>query len=130
MESNHDIELINYELHTPVDFEHFILYLRRQDGSALDFSVYGSMRSSLFHLYRAYGRTVPSDFQADLTVFFKGLERRLARRHHDDGVKLTEGKDPLPFSVYRVLAIEIMMEQHAEFGFAHAFLVSSWNLMC
>jgi hypothetical protein len=34
-------------------------------------SVYDSMRSSLFHLYRGYGRSIPPEFTGDLTLFLR-----------------------------------------------------------
>ncbi|KAF1777456.1 hypothetical protein GQ600_17088 [Phytophthora cactorum] len=92
-------------------------------------SVYDSMRSILFHLYRGYGRSMSVEFAADLTVFFKGLQRTAARQNHDSGEQLTERNDPLPFSLLRSLCQSMMEHGSDEFVFSHTFLLNSWNLI-
>jgi hypothetical protein len=127
---NATVPLINYDAHRANDFEEFLMSLTSRSGGKPGQSVYDSMRSSLFHLYRKYGRSMSVDFAADLTVFFKGLKRTVARRNHDAGVKLTEGKEPLPFAVFRSLCVSMTEHEQPEFVFAHTFLALSWNLMC
>ncbi|POM80582.1 hypothetical protein PHPALM_1557, partial [Phytophthora palmivora] len=51
--------------------------------------------SSLFHLYRGYGQTMSPEFAGNLTLFFKGLKRDVARRNHNAGVKLTPKQSSL-----------------------------------
>ncbi|ETI38291.1 hypothetical protein F443_15947 [Phytophthora nicotianae P1569] len=91
--------VIQYEQHRATDFEGFLLSLKSRNGGKPGISVYNSFRSALFHLYRGYGRSMDVDFAADVTLFFKGLKRETAKRNHDSGEKLTEGKDPLLFSM-------------------------------
>ncbi|ETM56928.1 hypothetical protein L914_00178 [Phytophthora nicotianae] len=38
-------------------------------------SLYGSMRSSIFHLYRLYDVQMPDNYDNELRKFFKGLKR-------------------------------------------------------
>ncbi|EGZ07134.1 hypothetical protein PHYSODRAFT_530973, partial [Phytophthora sojae] len=130
MTENPGVPPINYDQHRADDFEQFLLSLRNRSGDKPGQSVYDSMRSSLFHLYRGYGRSMTPEFAADLTVFFKGLKRTVARRNHDAGVKLTEGKEPMSFSLLRSLCAAFIKHGDEEFLFAHAFLLLSWNLMC
>ncbi|ETI55516.1 hypothetical protein F443_01795, partial [Phytophthora nicotianae P1569] len=101
-----------------------------RNGGKPGISVYNSLRSALFHLYRGCGRSMDVDFAADVTLFFKGLKRETAKRNHDSGEKLTEGKDPLPFSMLRSLSVSMMEHESDEFVFAHFFLVITWKLMC
>jgi len=55
---------------TARDFECFLMSLRKADGTQPGKAVYGSMRSSLFHLYRECEVTMPVEFAAELTLFF------------------------------------------------------------
>ncbi|EGZ18442.1 hypothetical protein PHYSODRAFT_415190, partial [Phytophthora sojae] len=125
MTENPGVSPINYDQHRADDFEQFLLSLRNRSGYKPDQSVYDSMRSSLFHLYRGYGRSMTPEFAADLTVFFKGLKRTVARRNHDAGVKLTEGEEPMSFSLLRSLCAAFIKHGDEEFLFAHAFLLLS-----
>ncbi|ETN15675.1 hypothetical protein PPTG_06902 [Phytophthora nicotianae INRA-310] len=105
---NAKVPLIQFEQHRATDFEGFLLSLKCRNGGKPGISVYNSLRSALFHLYRGYGRSMDVDFAADVTLFFKGLKRETAKRNHDSGEKLTEGKDPLPFSMLRSLSVSMM----------------------
>ncbi|KAF1787992.1 hypothetical protein GQ600_27742 [Phytophthora cactorum] len=69
-----------YDLHAADDFEKFSMSLTARNGGKPGQSVYDAMRSSLFHLYRGYGRSMSVEFDADATVFFKGLRVRLLRQ--------------------------------------------------
>jgi hypothetical protein len=111
---------------TARDFECFLVSLRKADGTLPGKAVYGSMRSSLFHLYRECEVTMPVEFAAELTLFFKGLKRTVAHR----GGNIKEGKEPFEFSLFQLLCRTMQEEADAEFVFAHTFLVLSWNLMC
>ncbi|POM77572.1 LOW QUALITY PROTEIN: Hypothetical protein PHPALM_5026 [Phytophthora palmivora] len=101
MEENREVSPLNYDLHELDDFEELLMSLSGRSGGKPGRSVYDSMRSSLFHLYRGYGQIMSLKFAGNLTLFFKGLKRDVARRNHNAGVKLTEGKEPLSFSVLR-----------------------------
>ncbi|GMF32552.1 unnamed protein product [Phytophthora lilii] len=58
---------INFALHQAEDFEKFLCSLANKDGGKPGQSVYDSMRSSLFHLYRGCGCSMSVDFAANLT---------------------------------------------------------------
>ncbi|POM68001.1 Hypothetical protein PHPALM_15891 [Phytophthora palmivora] len=115
---------------TPENFECFLMSLRKKNGKRPSKSVYSSMRSSLFHLYRIYNVKMPVAFGNDLKCFFKGLKRTVARRQAEEGESLIEGKVKFPFSLYQLLCKEMRKQTKKKFVFAHAFLVISWNLMC
>ncbi|POM69448.1 Hypothetical protein PHPALM_14262 [Phytophthora palmivora] len=127
MEENREVSPLNYDLHEPDDFEEFLMSLSGRSGGKPGRSVYDSMRSSLFHLYRGYGQTMSPEFAGNLTLFFKGLKRDVARRNHNAGVKLTEGKEPLSFSVLRHFCATFLKHNDTEYVFAHTFLLLSWK---
>ncbi|KAG6955980.1 hypothetical protein JG688_00011640 [Phytophthora aleatoria] len=60
------------------DFECFLMSLRKKDGKSPGKSVYSSMRSSLFHLYRLYDIQMPENYNSELKKFSKGLKRLLS----------------------------------------------------
>eukprot|EP00644_Phytophthora_capsici_P001969 jgi/Phyca11/128236/e_gw1.74.227.1 len=104
--------------------------LRKRDGKKPGKSVYSSMRSSLFHLYRTYNVKMPTEFDDELKRFFKGLKRAVVRRQHDAGESLVEGKFRFSFSFFQTLCKAMREETKPKFVFGHTFLVISWNLMC
>ncbi|ETN24853.1 hypothetical protein PPTG_01032 [Phytophthora nicotianae INRA-310] len=116
---NAKVPLIQFKQHRATDFEGLLLSLKSRNGGKPGISVYNSFRSALFHLYRGYGRSMDVDFAADVTLFFKGLKRETAKRNHDSGEKLTEGKDPLPFSMLRSLSVSMM--EHERLVTQHPF---------
>ncbi|KAG1704038.1 hypothetical protein DVH05_006052 [Phytophthora capsici] len=69
LEMNPSVPPIQYELHNASDFEQFIMSLKSRTGEKPGQSVYDSMRSRLFHLYRRYGRLMSVEFAADLTMY-------------------------------------------------------------
>lgn len=71
--------------------------LRKANGAEPGKALCGSVRSGLFHLYREFSVSVPAVFSAELTLFFKGLTRTVARC----GYNMKEGKEPFEFSLYQ-----------------------------
>jgi hypothetical protein len=51
-------------------------------------------------------------------------------RSHQEGDKLSEGKDPLPFTLYKLLCSKCLISNQKDLLFVHVFLIMSWNLMC
>ena len=45
------------------------------------------------------------------------------------GMSTVEGKSPLPFAAYRLLAKILFQSKKSEHIFAHTFLVLAWNLI-
>jgi hypothetical protein len=63
-----------------------------------------------------------------------GLKNTSAKACGEKGAKLCEqigeGKEPLPFEVYRAICKWLLEEGDAESIFGHCLLTSTWNLMC
>ncbi|KAG2920364.1 hypothetical protein PC116_g18144 [Phytophthora cactorum] len=121
MRENTTVPPIQYDLHAADDFEKFLISLTARNGGKPGQSVYDSMRSSLFRLYRGYGRSMSVEFAADLTILFKGLKRTVARHNHDSDENLTEGEDPFPFSLLCSLCQSMMEHGSDEFIFSQIF---------
>ena len=90
----------------------------------------GSYRSAFKELHRQSKVRVDPDFEADLTVKFKGLLRGYAKEKELTGGRLTEGKDPMTFALYRFLCKKMVEDGGKTAIFSHAFLTTTWNLMC
>ncbi|POM59369.1 hypothetical protein PHPALM_31912 [Phytophthora palmivora] len=109
MEENREVSPLNYDLHEPDDFEEFFMSLSGRSGGKPGRSVYDSMCSSLFHLYRGYGQTMSPEFAGSLRS-----NNHHQIQHNDaahDGITFLKHND-------------------TECVFAHTFLLLSWNLMC
>jgi hypothetical protein len=59
-----------------------------------------------------------------------GLKNKSAEARGDKGSKLSEGKEPMPFEVYRAICKWLIEDGSAESMFGHCFLTLTWNLMC
>ncbi|KAH9153098.1 hypothetical protein AeRB84_004595 [Aphanomyces euteiches] len=82
------------------------------------------------YLYSTYGVPMTAEFAAELTLFYKGLKRLVAQASHETGGRLTEGKEPLPFSLFKLICKEMLRTGGKDIIFCHLFLVLTWNLMC
>ena len=91
----------------------------------------GSYRSALKDLYRQYGCiAVPQQFEAELSTKLKGLLRAHAEEKEAKGHRLSEGKDPMPFALFKLLCEKMMEDGSKTAIFAHSFLTLTWNLVC
>jgi hypothetical protein len=61
---------------------------------------------------------------------FKALKRDGAKLIADGLMKIKSGKDPLSFSLYRYLALQMLQLGKKEHIYGHCFFLLSWNLMC
>lgn len=91
------------------------------------FETLSGFRKGLFNLFVESRIAMPAQFSADIKHFFIGLKRRDAREKAQGLRKNTEGKLPIPFSVY-VKLIEKFIEEGKFFEASYASL--TWNLIC
>ena len=91
----------------------------------------GSYRSALKDMYRQCGN-IPIDdkFEKELSTKLKGLLRAHAEEKESTGKRLSEGKDPMSFALYKLLCKKMMEDGSKSAVFAHAFLTLTWNLVC
>ncbi|OWZ12477.1 LOW QUALITY PROTEIN: hypothetical protein PHMEG_00014354 [Phytophthora megakarya] len=72
----------------------------------------------------------PRDFHSQMRRFFKGLHHPVARGAQNSNDSLCERKEPFSFSTYRAVANAMLQSDRKQYVFGHAFLLTSWNLMC
>jgi hypothetical protein len=69
-------------------------------------------------------------FYQKLKQGMTGLKNKSAEARGDKGSKLSEGKEPMPFELYRALCKWLIEDGSSESMFGHCFLTLTWNLMC
>jgi hypothetical protein len=106
---------------TVQDFVTFLLSLRPEDAF-LSKSSYGTYRSGLFNQFRESGKVITDEFERDLEQSFAGLKRESQRFKAKNGGKLGEGKNPLPFPLYRKLCEWMIEDGSKEAIFSGSFL--------
>lgn len=129
LRSSSDYLPIKLEGLQPAVFLSFLLSLT--DAKDGDFHrSYGVHRSALTYLFTKCEVPPPPGFKEKLKKLMRGLKNSYAHARGTKGLDLTEGKDPMPFEVYRALCQWLIEEGDNESIFGHAFLTLTWNLMC
>ena len=111
---------------------HFIKYLLSLSDTKNDdyLKAYGTHRSALADLFTRSEVIQSELFKTSLAKLFKGLKKKSAKARGTKGMPLGEGKEPLPFELYRAICTWLLEDGSSEAIFAHAFLTTTWNLMC
>lgn len=109
----------------------FLLSRRGKNGSRYcSASGYGNYNSALHEMFRRCNMQYSNDFRDKLTIRTRALAKLHQQEKEDTGSRLTEGKDPMPFVVYKFLAEKMLASEDKEAIFAHTFMLLTWNLMC
>jgi hypothetical protein len=98
--ANPSFHPINLSLLRVNDFIKYLLSLTEK-GKYLSKSGYGCHRSALKDLFRECKVIMSDEFKADLEKSFSGLKRKSQTYKAEHGGKLGEGKQPLPFQLYK-----------------------------
>ncbi len=126
-----DFHPINFENMTVQKFVHFLFSRVDSTGSKfLSKSGYGGYRSALKEMYMQCKVKQSEEFQEELSSIFKCLNRSYQEEKDKKGGRMAEGKDPMPFQVYKLLCRWMIEDNGSEAIFGHAFLTLTWNLMC
>lgn len=131
-------DLERFDVEVFKKFIHLHCRKKRKDGSVVlnpetrqpmlnAFETISDFRKALFNLFVECRTTMPPQFAEDIKRFFIGLRRRDAGEKAKGYRKNTEGKAPIPFSVY-VKLMETFYSQGKFFEAAYASL--TWNLIC
>ncbi|DAZ99922.1 TPA: LOW QUALITY PROTEIN: hypothetical protein N0F65_011845, partial [Lagenidium giganteum] len=121
-------EPITFDQITAEDYLQWLLSLRKTNGEELGFSTFNNHRAAFFNLFREYKRMMTPELASELSTYFCGLKRTIARRDATSGKKIKVGKDPLSYNLYHFFC-----HAHGRKGnmvFAHSFLTAQWHLMC
>ena len=114
-------------------FKIFSRYLTKRkestSGRYLSKSTYGSIQSSICHLYRLCDLMFPENFATDLNRMMSGLKKRVQRQKQKKGIRVEEGKTPMSLQVYSLLCDYFMQQPDDDSILCHTFLTLEWNLM-
>ena len=92
-------------------------------------STYGTIKSSLVYLFNISGNKMEHGLCKDLDLFMRSLKKKITRANAKSGKSLEEGKKPMSFPVYELLAKKLFESTATDALFAHTYLVLEWNLM-
>jgi hypothetical protein len=125
-ETYHPIKL---QLLRAQDFVAYLLSMA-PDGEFKSKSTYGGARAALFNLFITCKIKQSQQFEDDLKQAYGGLKRKAQAYKAQSGARLSEGKKPLPFALYKMLCGWLVAEGSKESIFAWSFLTLTWNLIC
>jgi hypothetical protein len=110
--------------------EDWYIAVEKIDKTAKSANFLKNARSALKDLYRSFAIQMSPETEAQLKDMYTGMRKMEAQRKAEEGGKLTEGKDPLPFSIFRQMALRMLRDGDPKSVFCHLYLVLSWNLGC
>lgn len=90
---------------------------------------YGTMKSALVYLFNITGQEMDPKLRKELDIFMRSLRKQIAKAKAQSGQSLEEGKRPMSFAVYQLMARKLFESADQDSLFAHTFLVLEWNLM-
>jgi hypothetical protein len=122
-------EPLKWHLFTAPEFMTWVVSLKKPDGQKPGYSTYNTHRAALFNLFRDYKQIMSSTLTRELTNHFCGLKRTVTAAISSGDGEIRVGKDPLPFDLYRFMAMEMLKSNERDSSFARCFLILSWNLM-
>lgn len=110
--------------------KHFLKYIKdwKLEDPEKGIARYLTTRSALTTYWKDNaGCSPPESFEVRVSKFFKGLKRTMARERANGERNMKEGKDPLPFGLYRWICKEFMKSGDY---FSLCYGTLCWNLMC
>ena len=93
------------------------------------YSTFSAIRSSISYLYKLAGVERPKPYITKMNKFMGGMKRITQAAKQHLGLKLTEGKLPMPLKVYNNIAKKLFFSGDKEDVFCHLFFVLDWCLM-
>ena len=110
-------------------FSHFVTTRKKDNGSILSKSAYRAMQSSLMYLHKRARYEVDEDFRRDMSLFNKGMKRKVVKDKIEAGVSLEEGKKKMNINVFKLMCSKFAESGTEDAMFAHLYLILEWNLM-
>ena len=93
------------------------------DGSRPTFSAFNCHRAALSNLFQDCGQKMSESLRQDLKAYFRGLKRKSALAVRDGEGRIKVGKEPLTFSLYRYLGLQLLIQPSRDFVFARWFMI-------
>lgn len=107
-------------------FTKFLASRKRTTGCG--YATLNGHKSAFLDMWRSLSSTaVSTEWKEKFKQFFKGLKRIDAQEKRAGQRKVKEGKDPLPYLLYKWVCKQFLIDGDA---FAHAYATLTWNLMC
>ena len=88
-------------------------------------------RAALIYEMKERKKAIPQGTLDELNRFMSGYKRKIAELKEKGEMSMGEGKAPIPFSAYRILAKKALEAIHdiQQGMFSHTYLLLCWNLM-
>ena len=128
--ADEDAPPLEFSTYSAKHFMKYLLSLQTDEGTRLSISSYSTKHSALYHLFHMYNKNMTTEFAKELTTLFKGLKRQVAQERQSGEGKITTGKIPITFPLYRRLNKYMLKETTLESVWARCFLTTTWNLCC
>lgn len=93
------------------------------------YSTFSAICSLISYLYKLAGVERPKPYITKMNKFMGGMKRITQAAKQHLGLKLTEGKLPMPLKVYNNIAKKLFFSGEKEDVFCHLFFVLDWCLM-
>jgi hypothetical protein len=114
---------------TPNHFMTWIMSMKTPDEKFFAFSTYKNHRSAFVFLFSTYNVSMEPALREAIAKRIHALKKRIARQIAAGDGEIKVGKDPLPFSLYRRISLEMLRCSSRDMVFARTFMILSWNLM-
>ena len=93
-------------------------------------STLGGYRSAVVFLYKEHSMKIQTTLDVGLSNFMQGYKRKVGELKQGGYMNITEGRQPLAFSGYRLLASKFLkMQANSQAMFSWAYFLLCWNLM-
>jgi hypothetical protein len=129
--------IVSNPAHDPVDFDNlnvevfaeYMVYLAEHRTNVMRTSFDGK-RSALYYMYCFYCREYSRTMEIQLRHAMSGMRSRIARHQQERGMRVTSGRDPMPFELYQKLCELAMKKGGRDGNFLYTYMVMTWNLVC
>ena len=103
---------------------------RDEEQAVKAVSTLGGYRSAVVFLYKERNIKMQEDLNVGLSNFMQGYKRKVGELKQNGLMSITEGRQPLAFSGYRLLALKFLqLQKNTQALFAWPYFLLCWNLM-
>ncbi|POM74887.1 Hypothetical protein PHPALM_8081, partial [Phytophthora palmivora] len=103
--------------------------MKKRNGNYHSFSNYAGHRSAFHNLFQDYRKVMSVELEREISCHFKGLQRKVAAAISQGRGQIKIGKDPMPISLLKQVAMAMLQSSSRDMVFARTFMIMSWNLM-
>jgi hypothetical protein len=111
-------------------FEEFVAAMKTRKATNPSASALRTYRSGFTYLNKICNRAVPHEWDQSLKNFYSGIKKREAKDKADGTMQLTEGKEAMPFELYRFICKDALQNEPHGKAMFHLCVTLCWNLCC